>query len=103
MENSNLRQPGLDGNRGALEELRAIIDILCASEAELRARVRQLEEDAAVYREICVAALDALRQLTVQHDRLRAEYQRLRDEYRDLREQVMLEAGADDSTDSAVA
>ena len=51
------------------------VELLAGFDAELRARIVELEEDAAVYREVLVAALDALSTLTVKYDALRERYQ----------------------------
>jgi hypothetical protein len=61
-----------------------------------RERAVSLEEDAAIYRLLAVAALDAVHMLTRRNDRLRDERDRLRDELRALREQCLLRAGADE-------
>jgi hypothetical protein len=47
-----------------------------------------------VYRQVLCAAFDALRDLTVTTDKLRATHQRVTDEYRRLREECFLDTGA---------
>lgn len=71
----------------ALED--AAFDLVRADE-----RIRSLEADVAVYRELTNAALDALHDLTVRYDRVCAERDRLADDYRRCREDALLAAGA---------
>ena len=55
-----------------------------------------LEADVATYRELAVAALDALREKTLKNKFLTEDNRRLVDELRALREELLLRAGADD-------
>ena len=73
-----------------------VIAELADAEAALREQVASLEADVATYRELTIAAVDALRHLAVQHQALQASSARLGDEYRALRERLLLSAGADD-------
>lgn len=67
-----------------------VIAALADENARLYERIMSLETDAAVYRELGQAAIDALQHLTVQHKALQATYHRLRDEQRALHEQILL-------------
>ena len=60
------------------------IEELAISEAVLLERVSSLEANVATYRALTCAAFDALHDLTVAHDQLRARHHRMRDEYRHL-------------------
>jgi hypothetical protein len=71
------------------------IETLALSEAELLEHLASLETDMAVYRELAVAGFDAVRDLTIRNDKLRADRDRLRDENSALREHLLLKAGAD--------
>jgi hypothetical protein len=79
------------------------IETLALSEAELIARVAELETDIAVYRELTVAAFDALRHLTDRYDRANADLHALRDENVRLVDEACLRAGADDDVQGAAA
>jgi chromosome segregation ATPase len=82
-----LTKPGARDYRDvALED--AAYELVWADE-----RIRSLEADAAVYRLVAEAALDALERLTVRYDELRAEHDELTDEYRRMREDALLAAG----------
>ena len=87
------------GNRDDTTQL--VIEDLALNEVVLRERIVSLETDVAVYRELTVAAFDALRHLTVRYQRLQESSRRDTDELRAHREQQLLEAGADD--DESVA
>lgn len=77
-----------------------VIAELSDCEALLRERVASLEADVAAYRELSVAACDALHQLTVRHQRLQHRSEELRAEYEDFRARMMLEA-IDDRDEAA--
>jgi uncharacterized coiled-coil protein SlyX len=62
-----------------------VIETLSDSEAELRARIVDLEFDRAAYREISIVAIGALRGMTLERDRLRDRLQHLVEELRALR------------------
>ena len=72
----------------------AVCEMLALSEAELLERVASLEADVAVYRELALAGVQALADLTVRHARLRDDRARLLDEYRRLREHLIRDSGA---------
>jgi len=72
------------------------VELLAGFDAELRARIVELEEDAAVYREVLVAALDALSTLTVKYDALRERYREACDRARRQREEWLI-ADAEDA------
>jgi hypothetical protein len=59
-----------------------VIETLSDSEAELRARIVDLEVERATYREISIVAIGALRAMTLERDRL---WDRLRHLVEDLR------------------
>jgi hypothetical protein len=71
-----------------------VIEMLAASELELSERVHTLETHLAIERDFRSAAVDTLRDRTIELDRLRERHQRLLDEYRHLRTQTMREASA---------
>jgi hypothetical protein len=73
-----------------------VIEELADAEAELRERIASLEADVDSYRELAIAAFDALHDLTVARDRERVQHQHLKGAYRALCEGLMLQAGADD-------
>jgi len=80
-----------------------VIEDLSSENATLRAEIVELDTDAAVYRELALATFDALRDLTLRHDRLLADRDRLRDENRRLREDRLIAAGATDDADHGAA
>jgi hypothetical protein len=72
------------------------IEYLLDSEAALRARVIELEADCAIYRELALAALDAVRTLTQQNDALRARCEEQADRLRAQYEEALLADGVDE-------
>lgn len=78
----------------SVEFLAFVIEHHAAENAELRERCAGLEADVGTYRQIALAALDALQTLTARQSALLERHARLSDEYRDLREQILLEAAA---------
>ena len=62
-----------------------VIETLSDSEAELRARIVDLEFERTAYREISIVAIGALRGMTLEGDRLRDRLQHLVEEVRALR------------------
>lgn len=70
------------------------LEMLCESEIVMRERLRHLEGDVCAYRELAQVAITAVRDLTVERDRLRGQIRELRDEYRGLRERLAHEAAA---------
>lgn len=64
-----------------------VIEELVTSEAELRARVKDLESDVDSYRLLAQQGIHALRHLTVERDRLRQRLQCLLAELKWLRDQ----------------
>jgi uncharacterized coiled-coil protein SlyX len=77
-------------------ELDLVIADLADENALLLDRIVSLETDVAVYRDIGVAALDALTDSTRSYARLRDQLRSVSEEYRALREQLQLQAGFDD-------
>jgi hypothetical protein len=77
------------------------LEHLLLENAEYRERIGLLEADVAVYRELVVAAFDALRDLAVQHARLRDERDRLRDGDRARREEVFVGLAAEEHSSEA--
>lgn len=63
----------------------AVIQHLAADEADLRARVTELEADVFTLREQVRAALDVAHDLTTERDELRRRYHAALDEARQLR------------------
>jgi len=61
---------------------------LADDEAELRARVVDLEAERESYRELAQEAIQTLARLTTKHRRLTQAYYRLREENRSLRERA---------------
>jgi hypothetical protein len=81
-------------NSSIVNEL--VIDALAQENRLLRDQNASVEADRDTYREIAIAALDALARVTQQHQRLRDDYRQQNDAYRWLTEDLMLRAGADD-------
>lgn len=73
-----------------------VIADLADENALLREWIASLETDLGVYREIAVAALDAVRELTVRNQSLVSSRARLLDELHAYREHALVRAGADD-------
>ena len=67
----------------------AVIEMLASSGAELRERIQLLEADIVTYRELARAGIEALRERTVECDRLRVQHRRVVEEYRHLRALIM--------------
>jgi len=71
-----------------------VIDALVTTEHELLEHIASLETNAAVFRDVAIATLDALRDLTVRHERLLRAHEQLADDYRRVREDTLFAAGA---------
>ena len=80
-----------DGLRPA-EYRDLVIEELAAREQSLLVQVLSLETDVSVYRELLIASCDALRDLTVRHQRLQQDKQQVIDEYRAFRQQMLIPA-----------
>jgi hypothetical protein len=78
-----------------------VITDLADENGWLRERVASLEADVAVYRELAIAAMDALREVTVRNQALEPTNARLRDEVKAYRENALLRAGAEDDHEAA--
>jgi len=79
---------------------RETIDELALENLELRDRLESVEADVGVYREIAVAALDALVTLTSRERRARLERDEARAELQRYFEEQLIARGADDSADA---
>jgi hypothetical protein len=64
-----------------------VLDMLADGEAAAWERILELEAERDSYRELARQAIHALRDLTVERDRIRAAYHRLLDECRHARAQ----------------
>jgi hypothetical protein len=95
---TTLSERNADMNEAAID---LVIDDLAAENAMLCEHLRDLEADRDVYRELLVATLDALAEVTTDRNRQREQKQRVVHEYRALRERLLLQAGADDPPDVA--
>jgi hypothetical protein len=72
-----------------------VITALADDEVLLQERIGSLEGDVRVYRDLAIAGLTALHDLTVQHRALRDDRDRLRDQLRVIAEESWLRAGVD--------
>ena len=75
---------------GARDYRELVIEDLADENVLLREGIASLEADLGTYREIAIATLDALVNVTQQNERLRHDYQQQRDAYRWLRDEILL-------------
>lgn len=73
-----------------------VIEQLADDEGQLTEQIASLSMDVGTYRDLAIATLDALRDVTIQNAKLTALNQERQDECRRLREELLLRAGADD-------